>query len=130
MNIVKGLKDVISILQKSNDIEMINKVIDIQQKIIEMEDTIITLKEENRRLKDTSNKKMKIVRYKRDNIVTLKGNDDIYYCSKCWDDEEKLIQVLQKGPDFYECPKCNTRNYFYGREPVIDEEDSEKMIVI
>ena len=69
MNIVKGLKDVISILQKSNDIEMINKVIDIQQKIIEMEDTILTLKEENRRLKDKSNKRMKIIRYKRDTLL-------------------------------------------------------------
>lgn len=34
---MKGLKDVISILQKSNDIEMINKVIDIQQRILEIE---------------------------------------------------------------------------------------------
>lgn len=37
MNMMKGLKDVISILQKSNDIEMINKVIDIQQRILEIE---------------------------------------------------------------------------------------------
>ena len=79
---------------------------------------------------DIPNKQKKIVRYKRDNIVTLKGNDDIYYCSKCWDDEEKLIQVLQKGPDFYECPKCKTRNYFYGKEPVIEEEQGEKNIVV
>lgn len=130
MNMIKGLKDVISILQKSNDIEMINKVIDIQQRILEMEDTIIALKEENRKLKDKSNKQKKIVRYKSDNIVTLKGNDDIYYCSKCWDDEEKLIQVLQKGSDFYECPKCKTHNYFYGKEPVIEEEQGEKIVVV
>ena len=112
MGVINCLKDVVSILQKSNDIEMVQKVIDIQQRIIEMEDTILTLKEENRKLKNNLDIEKKIKRFPNDTVIVIKNEENIMYCSKCWDDEKKLIQVT-KDEEYYKCPKCNNHNMFY-----------------
>lgn len=116
MNIIGSLKDVITFLQKSDNIDMVNKLISIQTQIISLQDEMSNIKDQNKRLKDIHKIEKTIVRYENDNVVSLKDNEKILYCSKCWDDERKLIQVA-KTEEKYECPKCKETKCFSGKEP-------------
>ena len=118
MNIVNTLTDIMSFIQKSDNIGMVQKVIDIQSQIINMQEKITKLQEENKKLKNIKNIKKNIVRHENDNVIHLKENDKILYCSKCWDDEQKLIQVATTTNN-YECPKCNQKNIFLVKKPHI-----------
>lgn len=112
MSAFSEIKEVISFLQKSDNIEMVNKIIDVQTRIIDMQDELMILREENAKLKNNLEVESKLKRFSNDTVVTLGENDEIMYCSKCWDDERKLIQVT-KDEDYYTCPKCKNHNMFY-----------------
>ena len=120
MSVFSEIKEVISFLQKSDNIEMVNKIIDVQTKIIDMQDEIMNLRNENAKLKNNLETEKKLKRFSNDTIITLEGNDDIMYCSKCWDDERKLIQVT-KDDDHYKCPKCNNHNMFYEKSKYYEQ---------
>ena len=114
MSTFSEIKEVISFLQKSDNIEMVNKVIDVQTRIIDMQDELMNLRDENLKLKNNLEIESKLKRFPNDTVITFEGNDEIMYCSKCWDDERKLIQVTT-DEDYYKCPKCKNNNLFYNR---------------
>ncbi len=112
MEVVKMFKEVINFAQKSNDIDMIQKIISVQQDMLELQEENRKLKEENRRLKSKKNIKNKIERYKNINVITLKDDDQkIKYCSNCWDNNEKTVQIRVIDGDYYECNTCKTRGH-------------------
>lgn len=96
MNALNTLKDIMSFIQKSDNIDMVQKVIDIQSQIMDMQEKISNLQEENKELKSIKKITKNIIRHENDNVLHLKGNEKVFYCSKCWDDERKLIQVAKK----------------------------------
>ena len=112
MEVVKMFKEVINFAQKSNDIDMIQKIISAQQDMLELQEENRLLKEENTRLKSKKNIKNKIERYKNINVITLKGDEQkIKYCSNCWDNNEKLVQLRVIDGDRYVCNTCKTIGY-------------------
>lgn len=117
MSAFSEIKDVISFLQKSDNIEMVNKVIDVQSKIIDMQEELLSLREEINNLKNNKEIESKVKRHPNDTVITVEDDEKIMYCSKCWDDERKLIQV-SKDNDYYECPKCDNRHYFHDTSSV------------
>ena len=107
MDAIKILKDVFTAAQKSNDIEMIQKVISAQEEVINMQDRITKLQSENQKLKDKEKLKSSIERYQG------------AYCSTCYGNDNKLIQLKIKG-DLCQCLNC--KSYFYFAEiPNSDE---------
>ena len=94
MDIIKTLKDVITVAQKSNDIEMVQKVIAAQEEVIELQDKIYNLKKENSNLKDKLKRDMSVIRYRGIPVLSIKGDKaKILYCSNCYGNENKLIPV-------------------------------------
>lgn len=106
------IKEVIPFLQKTDNIDMVNKVIEVQSNIISMQEELMSLHTENSKLKDDKETEKKLKRFPKDIVLILSGTDDAMYCSKCWDDERKLIQVT-RDDDYYKCPKYNNHNIFY-----------------
>ena len=125
MSAFSEIKEVISFLQKSDNIEMVNKVIDVQARIIDMQDELMNLRDENLKLKNNLKIESKLKRFPNDTVITFEGNDEIMYCSKCWDDERKLIQVTT-DEDYYKCPKCKNNNLFYKREKYYERLNNEE----
>ena len=77
---------------------MAEKLIDIKMAASELEDENRKLKEDIELLKD-------IERHE-ENYITLKSDlKKIRYCSTCWGDKHKLIQ-LTKNNDISNCPIC------------------------
>lgn len=112
MAIYDVLKDVVALATGSNDLELKNKVLELQNEFIKMTD-------ENRELRD------KIIELENDRILEadLEFHIDYYYrksdkrifCSRCYDDEHKLISLHTYSNDGWTdrptnfCPKCKTK---------------------
>lgn len=113
MDAIKILKDVVFVAQKSNDIDMVQKVISAQQSVLEMQEKIQKLNEENFKLKKQLEKNKKIEYYRNVPIITLQSDfPKIFYCGVCYGKEEVLIP-LQKltNADRCYCSNCNMVTY-------------------
>ena len=114
MDAIKILKEVFTAAQKSNDIEMVQKVITAQEEVINMQDKITKLQSENQKLKEKVKLNKNIERYQGTTLITLKSdNPKIPYCSTCYGNDNKLIQLKIKG-DLCQCLNC--KSYFYFAE--------------
>ena len=81
MDVIKTLKDIVVFAQKSNDIEITQKLISIQQEVIDMEEQIYNLKSENRKLREQINENDEVERYRNIPLITLKKDcPKIIYC--------------------------------------------------
>jgi hypothetical protein len=96
MGIYDTLKDVASIAQKIDNIELMKQVIELQQQVV-------TLYEENRQLNERLATREKL---------TFKNNsywmgDNGPFCSNCWDVHVKLIRLhLFPSDTSPRCPNC------------------------
>ena len=114
MEVIKTLKDIITFAQKSNDIEMTQKLISVQQEVIDMEEQIYNLKSENRVLKEKINKKNEVERYRNIPIITLKKDSPkILYCANCYGSDNKLIQLQVHDIDHCYCRNCKDQFYIH-----------------
>ena len=112
MDALKILKDIIKVAQKSNDIDLIQKIISAQEEVINLQDKITKLKNDNKKLKEKENLKNDIERYQGTTLITLKSdNPKIPYCSTCYGTENKLIQLRIRG-DLCQCLNCDSYFYF------------------
>ena len=106
MSLYDGIKDVASIVQKADNIELYRQLIDLSAQALDMQDEIRRLKEENTDLQKDNELNNKIVRHK-EGFLTLQGDlEGIEYCSTCWGYEHKLIQLY----DGY-CERCLERRH-------------------
>ena len=65
MDVIKLFKDIVIVARKSNDIDMIQKVIFAQHEVLNMQEELQILREENKKLKDLNTMSAKIKRYRK-----------------------------------------------------------------
>ena len=103
------LKDAKNFAAGANDLQLKSILLDIQDKIFE-------LQEENRELKielhDLKNKNIleSELEY-RNNAYFKENNEEIPYCSRCYDVDKKLVIMESwapySSPNYeYKCPQC------------------------
>ena len=112
MGLFEGVKDVAGIVQKIGNIELYQKILDIEAQALDLQDELAKLKSENRELKEQKNISDKI---KRHNFLYLTLNDDpqeLSYCTHCWDSQQKLIQLETCQNNKYYCPHCHYMGTF------------------
>ena len=109
MDVIKLFKDVINFAQKSNDIDMVQRIISIQQDMLELQEANRLLKEENKNLKSKKVLKNKIERYRNIPVITLKDDHPkILYCANCYDSNEKIIQLEVLDNNRCHCKTCDS----------------------
>jgi len=107
MGLYDGIKDVAKVIQKADNIELYQKLLDLGQQALDMQDEIAKLKAENAELKKASDLESRIERHQ-GLFITLAG-EELMYCSRCWDSGKLLIQVKKnKSNGRFKCPFCNT----------------------
>lgn len=112
MGLYEGIKDVASIVQKADNIELYAKLLDLQAQALEMQAEIAKLREENSALQKEKTQRDEIVYHKiyedEDGYgeypyITLKNDtEQIRYCGICWGKHNKLIPLY----DNYKCVVC------------------------
>ena len=111
MDVIKTLKDVVQLAQKSNDIEMTQKIIQAQQEIIEMQDKISRLTIENTKLNNEINQEKSVEHYRDIPVITLANeNPKILYCGLCYGKNKQFIPLHKYEHsdvnDEYYCVEC------------------------
>lgn len=90
------LKDIIALSKGLSDMELKNKILELQTMFYELNDENRELRLENHDIKNKEQMSNELVFR---NGVYTKGND--VYCSVCWDNNKKLIRVRKANGDRY-----------------------------
>lgn len=115
MGLYDGIKDAAKVIQKADNIELYEKLLDLSAQALELQNDNARLIEENKKLRKKEDLSCRIVRHK-DTYITLKDdNDEIMYCSCCWDSSNKLIQAHKNDNGAFWCHVCKNQGY-YDRE--------------
>jgi regulator of replication initiation timing len=110
MGILETAKDVITLVQKADNLELVKQVLALQSDIMKMMDENRALKDEARTLKDQLHIKEKLVF--RDNRYWLPkddGTEDGPFCSTCHDTQRQLVRLHELGIGGHMCPACNLK---------------------
>ncbi len=124
MGLYEGIKDVAKIVQKADNVELYRQLIDLSAQALDMQATINKLTEENAELKKRQDLEERIERHQ-ELYITLKGDENnIFYCSHCWDSDRKLIQTHKYHGEYF-CPHCKVNGIYdkaendkYDRYPI------------
>ena len=112
MGLYEGIKEAAKILQKADNIELYQKLIDLSKEALDLQNEVNQLHKENTELKEQQELSMVIVRHK-EPVVTRKDDKiEIYYCAHCWDNEKKLIQVSTSEDGTFNCPHCDVSGIY------------------
>lgn len=110
MGLVENIKDVAKIVQQSDNIELYRQLTNLSEQALDQQNTINHLHEEIERIEKKLKNKERIQRHP-ELYLTLEGDNDAIYCTHCWDNEEKLIQMRTTNGQF-DCPHCKLKGVF------------------
>ena len=100
-------KDLAKLAQKMDNIEIIQRVLDVQGELLKVQEEVQALRRENEDLKNTE---------KIDGELDL--HENAYwrnsaprsrrgpFCARCWSVDRKLVPVTVRDDGFITCPNC------------------------
>ena len=113
MGFYDAFKDALNLAQKADNVELYRQLLDLSAQALDLQAENAKLKEENAELRKKKDLADRILRHE-EPVITLKDERPVlYYCSHCYDNENKLIQVrcdFEYGEFF--CPHCNMSGDF------------------
>ena len=100
MDLYQLVRDLIDEAKKQKNLELVDKLIEIKLAISDIQD-------ENKKLKDELEQQQNVVRHSDGNYITLEDDQQqIKYCSTCWGNNHKLIQLSDDKMYMEGYPKC------------------------
>ena len=109
MSVYEAAKDALRVAQKADNIELIQKIMNVQKEALDMQDKmseknelIEKLKRENNELK-TRNTTDQQITYARSGAVILNNES---YCAGCYGNSGKLVHLSRANDTFSNCPSC------------------------
>ena len=117
MAFYEALKDAISIAQKSDNIDLYRKLLDLSQDALDMQDTIYKLTRENQELK-AKNEELTTAASLENDLELQSGGYLIRlsekangkttrYCAACWQNTKKLMPYVRSIGAAYQCSNCH-----------------------
>jgi hypothetical protein len=112
MGIVDTVKELTSLAQKVQNIELFKKLVSFQSDISALQEENYNLKETVRNIREKIKLKGKIVYEKPFYWIKEDDKKDGPYCQKCYDSNDKRIHLQDEGNDTWRCLNC--QSYFRG----------------
>lgn len=107
MSLYEGFKDVISVAQKADNVELYKQLLDLSAEALDMQNQLYQLTQENIELKRQLSEEDAVIRHTEGNYITLLNDAlEIQYCSTCWGKEHKLIQLREECEERKGLPRC------------------------
>jgi regulator of replication initiation timing len=116
LGILDTVKDVITLVQKADNLELVKQVLALQNDIVKMMDENRILKDENRALEEQLQVKQTLSFHDKFYWMPKKeGTEDGPFCPTCQDVDHKLVRATE-GPKrgYYFCQACDVKAS-YGR---------------
>ena len=101
-------KDLMSVAQKADNVDIMKQLIELSQKALELQEENASLRKKIAELETDVNIEEDMIRAD-EPYYTLKSdgeNSRKYYCSTCWGKEKKKIQMWFDGERKVHCPAC------------------------
>ncbi|HAN10104.1 MAG TPA: hypothetical protein DCP90_05785 [Clostridiales bacterium] len=115
MGLIGDIKDAASIVQKADNIELYQKILDIQASALELQEENINLKNKVRELEKRKNIEDSLEFRENAYYKKLEDNkEDGPFCSACWDKDKRLTRMhsINDGTVVkFACSVCNCRVY-------------------
>lgn len=119
-----AFKDVLSIAQKADNLELYRQLLELQKELQEMQQENFELKKENAQLKEQLDKTTKMVYVRDKNYYIEKADDsteDGPFCPRCWDKDRNQARLGKFRYDL----KCNVCGLVVGDENI--RRDQERL---
>lgn len=114
----ENIQAVLDIAEQTKNIELKQEILNLKEVVLELQSENMGLKQE---LQDKKQKQSYNMEFKGEFYVNKNddGTEQGKYCSKCWDDEGKAMNLILKkyssGSEILECLKCkNIIDVCYG----------------
>ena len=136
MGLVETATDLAKLIQKLDNIELNEKILQLQKDAHDLIDERAELKSRARKLTDELEELRRLQKideeelFFRDNCLWMeqkRGGPELEWphCSKCWDADRNLMRMHRLGNRAYaECPNCKTRVVAWP-----DDDEPESMTV-
>ena len=108
MGLYEAFKDAITVAQKADNVELYRQLLDLSAQALDMQAEIARLKEENTELRKRRQVASEIIRHDEPCVTLKNDNQNLFYCSHCWDSQQLLIQLNCHDNGTFECPHCKT----------------------
>lgn len=113
MGFYDAFKDVLYLAQKADNIDLYRQLLDLSAQALELQSENVKLKEENEQLKKNKFNEARIIRHKQPYLTLSDDEQQIKYCSVCWDTTHIMVQMKEvvnsanygSGLSFY-CHVC------------------------
>lgn len=116
MGIIETAKEVVSLVQKADNIDLTNKILELQNQLLELvqngwdkQKEIELLRRQMEELKNEKSVREELTfahnAYWR-GPAEEKGNGP--YCANCWDQRTRLARMLHNGDHLSHCPSSRT----------------------
>ena len=113
MGVIDTVKDVASLVQKLDNIDLLKRMVDLQEQIFDLVCENHEIKEQNRVLAE------KLAT--REQMIFRKNSywraDEGPFCSRCFDSDSLVIRMLITPGFAPQCPKCRTVAMDPDRDP-------------
>jgi hypothetical protein len=107
MSIINTAKEIVDLVRKIENVDLLHKVVDLQGEIVELASQKLELEEENKELNKSLCLKAKMVWRKP--FYYCDGDNDPY-CPHCWESDKAAIHLKEifrnTHSDRWDCPKC------------------------
>jgi len=127
MGLYDAMKDAVNMAQKADNIELYKQLLDLSAQALDLQAEVAKLREENAELRKRQNVSAKIVRHEGAYITLTDDKKELYYCSRCWDMDERLVQLnCNQYNGTFECPHCHmTGEYDSEKKQRVDQAQFE-----
>ncbi len=113
MGLYDVIKDLANLVQKADNIELYRQLLDLSGGVLDMQNKIVVLTNENLELKKNKEIESTIERHNETFITLIDNNDSVYYCSRCWDSDKKLIQLkCDSSTGMFKCIHCSNEGRY------------------
>ena len=117
MSFYDALKDAISIAQKTDNIDLYRKLLDLSQDALDMQNKIYQLTCENQKLKSQVEELTAAASIEEDlelqpggfliRLSEREKGSNIRYCAACWQNVKKLMPYVKSIGNAYQCSNCH-----------------------
>lgn len=103
----EAIKEAINLARKANNLELMRHLLEAQQENLNMQAEIQELRTDNAQLRAVVETKRALAFELGAYWLRVEENVlDGPYCTRCYDDEGKLIRIKDPGSGYWCCPKC------------------------
>lgn len=109
MNLIEILNDVIKIIKKSDNVELNEKILELQSKVYALLEENQQLKNQVKNLEESINTNNNLVHRGNAYYIIENGIEKGPYCVTCWDKDKKLVNLIRKTASVQECGVCKNK---------------------